>query len=234
MLDKDIITAKQLGVLLLIDILAVLVWAVSMVISTVSSGGIDTPDKAIAYVSNQDLSFFFNYFNAVILTVFGVFLFIGLFMYYLHQKKSFLLLVGLFTIPIYGLMNIFAYGSQITIIPALLPYLEIPEYQSTARFVILSLTQIYEGTIVSIINLSAYGVLAIPTSIVALEFVKEGSILKRIGGYFFLICGVFCFLSIGCLLFMEYSLAGFFSALGGYCTLFGQIPLAYAFLRQES
>ena len=184
------------------------------------------------YVSNQNVIFFFNYFNALLLTIFGILVFTGLILYYYQRNQSFFVLTGLFFIPIYGLMNIFAYGSQITIIPALLSLMEIPEYEPTIKVVILLFTQIYEGTIVSTINLSAYGILAIPTILLSKELLIESDNYRRLGGLFFLLSGVTCLISIGGLFLLEYSVAGVFSVIGGFLTLFGQIPLAYTFLKE--
>ena len=94
------------------------------------------------------------------------------------------------------------------------------------------LIQIYPGTIVSIINLCAYGVLGIPSVIFAKNLIEETNLLKRISGILLGLSGVFCFISVGSILLVAYSLAGTTSVIVGFCALTAEIPLLMALLKE--
>jgi hypothetical protein len=225
------INRKQLRVIVLIDLISLSFWAIFMVLDLFSAGLIDTPDEAFNYVSNQSILYFLNYLNAVIFTLATTMLFVGFYLYFSPKSKSIWPLLGLIFVPVYSLMNIFAYGSQITIIPMLLPLVEVLEYQNEIKVLILMLIQASPGTIVNTINLAAYGILAIPSIIFARELIRESQTAKKLSGLFLGLNGISCAISICALLLLNYPLAGITSMFGGFLTLLSLIPLEVALIK---
>ena len=231
--SRDIkITSRQLAIIVTIELISVAVWALLMLIDSTIAGSIESIEQAVDYVTNPSIIFYFTYFNAVVFTCIGAVMFFGLYLYFQSKKYSLLNSIGLIFVPIYAVLNIFAYGSQITIIPALIPYLDLPTYQESARFTISMLIQVYPGTIASIINLCAYGFLGIPSVIFGIRLIQEGTSLKRVSGQLLSISGIFCFISIGEILLGDLSIAGLYSLIGGFLTLFAEGSLAIALLKE--
>ena len=77
-------------------------------------------------------------------------------------------------------MNIFSYGSQIVILPYLVKNLS--EFGSQSDLLILMFIQIYPNSIVSIINLSAYGLFGIPSAIFGFFLFQEKNKYRKFGG----------------------------------------------------
>jgi hypothetical protein len=231
--EKKIISNKQLGLLILLDLVLVSFWALTMILDMVIGNmKTDTIEDAFTWVTNPSALFYLTYFNVTLLTFLGIIIFTGFFLYF-NKNRTIWHWFALAVIPIYGLMNIFAYGSQITIIPYLNQFLSLPEYESLAKFVIIMFIQAYPGTIVSIINLSAYGILAIPSVVFGWELYKESNKFRKIGGLLLILCAVPCVLSITFLLFLNAELAGIFSVIGGFLTLGAYFPLSYGFLSKN-
>ncbi|MHA2289568.1 MAG: hypothetical protein ACXABG_12350, partial [Promethearchaeota archaeon] len=67
-MNQTRISSKQLGMIVLIDLISVLFWAISMVLNIFTGGAINTRDEVIDHVSNQSIFFFLNYLNAIIFT----------------------------------------------------------------------------------------------------------------------------------------------------------------------
>ncbi|MHA2336533.1 MAG: hypothetical protein ACXACX_04485 [Candidatus Hodarchaeales archaeon] len=217
--EKEIISSKQLGILIFLDLILVSFWALTMVLDMVIGNmKTDTIEEAFTWVTNPSALFYLTYLNVTLLTFLGIVIFTGFFLYY-YKNRTIWHWFALAVIPIYGLMNIFAYGSQITIIPYLTQFLDLSEYQSLAKFVIIMFIQAYPGTIVSIINLSAYGILVIPSVVFGWELFKESDKFRKIGGLLLILCAVPCVLSIVFLLLLNAELAGIFSVIGGFLPL---------------
>jgi hypothetical protein len=228
--EKKTINSKQLGILIFLDLFLVSFWALTMILDMVIGNmKTDTIEEAFTWVTNPSALFYLTYLNVTLLTFLGIVIFTGFFLYY-KKNRSIWHWFALAVIPIYGLMNIFAYGSQITVIPYLTQFLGIPEYESLAKFTIIMFIQAYPGTIVSIINLSAYGILAFPSVVFGWELYKESNKFRKVGGVLLILCAIPCMLSIAFLLILNAEIAGIFSVLGGFLTLAAYFPLSYGFL----
>lgn len=227
------ISSRQLAYIVLLDLIFVSIWGISMVLDMITAGSVETIDQAFNYVTNPSIFYYMSYINAVLLTCVGTIMFVGLYLYYQSKENSILNVIGLIFIPIYALLNIFAYGSQITIIPVLIPYLEIVEYQNVAKFTIMMFVQNYPGgTIISIINLCAYGILGIPTVIFAKNLIEETVTLKKVSGILLGLSGLFCFVSVGSIIILAYNIAGITSIIGGFLTLVAEIPLVISLFKE--
>ena len=132
----------------------------------------------------------------------------------------------------YGLMNIFSYGSQIILLPYLVNNLT--EFGSESDLLILMFIQIYPNSIVSIINLSAYGIFGIPSIIFGFFLFQENNKFKKIGGLLLIFSAVFVFLSILLLVTLISDLPGLFSIIGGFLSLLSYLPLIKGFLQGDN
>lgn len=226
------ITSKQLAYITLADLIFVSIWAITMILDMLTAGPLETSDQILDYISNPTLMFTITYFNATMLTIVTTMLFGGLYLYYKEKTNSPFLLIGILFIPVYSIMNIFAYGSQITIVPLLVTYLESAEFGSHTKFLLFQFSQNY-NSIIAIINLTAYGILGIPVIIYSWFIYHEIGLYKKTTGIFLSLSGIFPIISMISLIFQSYELAGIFSITGGFFFNIALILLFLTFIKSK-
>jgi hypothetical protein len=126
-------------------------------------------------------------------------------------------------------MNLFAYLSQVSVIPYLLELYKSPEYQGIAETLLRLLAQQWQGSLVSFFNNLAYAVLGIPSIIYGYVLAK-GDKTMAAAGMLLALNGVACILGIIGIA-MGNSLLSWGSAIGGGLYFLSLIPLSYGFLR---
>lgn len=220
---------KTLGILIILLTLSTYIWLVVMVVDISRGEPIITAQDAIIHLSDHGWSYSLTYINAAIITVLTVMVYAGLYVFF-KQEMPFWSRVGLVFIPIYGTFNLIVYLSQVTIVPRLLGLRSIPEYSLTAEALLALTSQLWDGSVVSVLNLLAYAVLSIPIMIFAFPMLKRGALMKVAGI-------IFIFSSIG-------SLLGFIGVImnsrplmssciiSGALYCFALIPLSIAFMRK--
>ncbi len=90
-------------------------------------------------------------------------------------------LVGLVFVPVYAVLNLFAYLSQITIVPSLIALRQQPEYQAAADVFLRQMIQQWPQSGVAFFNDLAYAVLGIPSIIFGILMFRNTSPLKLAG-----------------------------------------------------
>lgn len=181
---------KQLGILSGLCLIGTVLWLVFMIAGMAGAGPLDTFEQVLSYVSEAGVIYYLTYINAALITVLVLLLFAGL---YLHYKPvaPFWVLSGIIFVPVYGMMNLIVYLSQITVVPRMLQLITIPEYQTMAQFLLQQGIQQWPGSAISVVNNLAYAVLGIPSIFFGVLMYRAGSMVRR-GGIFLILNGVAC------------------------------------------
>ena len=178
---------KLLSVLSLTCLLFTILWLAFLIAGMITAGGLNTFEKALAYVSKLDIVFYLTYVNAALITVNAVMLFATLYIYYKPVALEWAT-IGIVFVPIYGTMNLVVYLSQITIVPRLLQLHSIPDYQALSLFALHQVIQQWPISAVAIVNNLAYAILGIPSIIFGVLMFKSASVL-RFGGVLLALSG---------------------------------------------
>ncbi|MFW9991624.1 MAG: hypothetical protein ACFFD4_06160 [Candidatus Odinarchaeota archaeon] len=223
---KKAISKKKLGSIALVDTLSVFLWLITMILSTLTDPEAVTFLQAVEQSKNLSFLYLLTHINAVIFTLLTTLLFAGLFLYYKAQYPA-LALMGLVFVPVYCLMNLFSYGSQVFILPYLTPLLEEPGLQPAVQVLVGQMTRKWQTSIVMVINLGAYALLSIPSFIYGYMLVKDELRYLQLTGWLIVMNGISCLggFIIGILIVNSIELVGISSILGGVLFTLSLIPL---------
>lgn len=217
---------ESLRIISLVTAVSTFLWLPLMIIDTRRNGNKDTFEKALAYVSKRDKISYLNYSNAVILTISAIMLFAGLYLYFAAEFHTWSLIALVF-IPIYGVLNLFSYLSQLTIIPSLLSLKETTENPSSYDMLIGQMVHMLPGSTVTMLNSLAYAVLGIPSIIFGWFMLNEG-ILMSAAGVLILLNGAACIVGIVGLAIQNAHLR-LGTLIGGVLFAIALVPLVIAF-----
>jgi hypothetical protein len=222
---------KWLGMVSLITLILVTLWVVPFILSIANAGPVQTFEQALAVAARLDVMFYLTYANATLFTVTGAMLFAGLYLY-CNPIASEWCLVGLVFVPVYCTLNLFAYLSQITVVPRLLELQRMPEYQAVAILMLRQMLQLSPGSAVGVFNNLAYAILGIPSIIFGIVMVRQGTAAMRLAGILLGLSGVASIIGIVGVVAGD-TLAGMGSGLGGILFFLALLPLTWALLRGE-
>jgi hypothetical protein len=139
-------------------------WIIGIIIEAQSQTNITSPATVLSYLENTGPIFYFTYANAVLITLSATWFMSCLYLLCKISEPHWSLL-GMLFVPVYCVMNLFAYGSQISILPQLLSQLHSAEQQPELVLFIAQLTQAWPISLVALMNVAAYAVLGIPSII---------------------------------------------------------------------
>ena len=171
------------------------------------------------------------YANVTVLTLAVTMLMAGLYVYCKPVEPFWSVLAVVF-VPVYCVLNLVAYFSQITVVPRLLELAQNPETGAMAEFLLRQMLQSWSDSAVSIFNNTAYGILGIPSIIFGAILYKARPSL-RVGGVLLALNGVACIVGvIGYVL--RNRLLSWGSMIGAVLFLLALFPLCWVFLRQPA
>jgi hypothetical protein len=227
MVKGQTMQTKLTGWLSLLCLILTVLWLVLLIVGLAGAGPLDTFDRALAYASTLGLMAYLTYANAALITIVAVMLYHLLYQSCREDAPEWAF-IGLGFVPIYGALNLMVYLSQITVVPQLMQLQALPEYHSTAAFLLRQALQIWPASAISIVNNLAYAILGIPSVIFGILLMKKEAAL-RIGGVLLAVNGVACIAGfIGIVAQIPWLSQG--SLLGGVLFLLALIPLSWAFL----
>jgi hypothetical protein len=217
------VRTRILGILSITCLILTILWLVFLIADMASAGPMETFEQVLAHVSKLNALFYLTYSNAALITVSAVMLFAALYIHYKSSAPEWSAIAVAF-VPIYGVLNLIAYLSQITIVPHLLELLSQPEYQVPARFMLQQSIQTWPDSAIAILNGLAYAVLGIPSVIFGVLMTKSDPAL-RVGGVLLALNGIAC-------------IAGFIGVqqgtlIGGVLFLLALVPMSWVFLKQS-
>lgn len=207
---------RVLGSISLITLLFSTIWIGLLIKVQVSSGPFNTFEQTLAHAARLDTVFYLTYINAFLVTISATALFTGLYLC-LKPLSPTWSLMGLMFIPVYSLLNICVYLSQITILPRLL------DLEGNGQL-LRQAVQMWPDSAVSILNILAYAVLGIPSIIYGVMLTKAGKVM-RIGAILLILNGVLCNIGlIGVMTETNWMKLG--TMLGGILFLAALIPVS--------
>jgi len=185
---------RTISTVALLTFIFSVLWLVFLIAGMAAAGPLDTFDRVLAHVAASGPLFTLTYINAALVTLSASALFAALYQV-VHNSMPARAMIGLVFIPAYCAINLFAYLSQITIVPGLIGALNQPETAAAARLLLAQLIQEWPASGVSFFNNLAYAVLAIPSIIFGVALARETGPL-RVGGTLLALNGIACVLGV--------------------------------------
>lgn len=222
-------STRLYAILALVCVVVTALWLGFLIAGMARNGPISTFEQALSFVSRQDVLFYASYLNAALITLIATALMTGLYLFCRPAAPEWSL-IGLVFVPVYCLMNMVVYLSQITLIPLLVQLRQTAEAQAAVD-VLLSITvQAYPGSIIGYFNNLAYALLGIPSIIFGVILIRK-SPLWQITGWLLALNGIACLLGIfGITIHNSFLSLG--SLAGGVLFLVALFPLSLAFWRE--
>jgi hypothetical protein len=215
------------GILSLICLLSTLIFLVLFIADMASAGPLLTFDQVLVHTARQTSLSFWAYANVTLLTV-AVTMFMAALYVYCKPASPLWSVIGLVFVPVYCLLNLFAYFSQISIVPRLLELRLMPEYQGMAEFLLRQMVQSWQASAVSIFNNTAYAILGIPSIIFGAALYRMHRSL-RLGGMLLALNGAACILGVIGVV-MHSPVLSWGSLVGAVFFLLALFPLTRVFL----
>jgi hypothetical protein len=153
-----------------------------------------TPADLIGWAAYPDIFFYGNYINVFLLTI-GILIMFSFLYNLLKTNYPNQALIGFVFIPIYGVLNLICYATQISLVPLIARNsISNPDFIYFSSLVIQANPQ----SIIAFINGLAYAILGIPSIIYGLLLIKE---TKKYSGILLSLNGFFCIIGIiGCII----------------------------------
>jgi hypothetical protein len=220
--------SKLAAILSLICLVLTTLWIGLLIADMATAGPLETFEQVAAHAARLHGLFYATYLNAALLTVAAVALFAALHAW-LQPSAPGWIAVGRAFVPIYGALNLVAYLSQVTLVPALVTLRLDPQYTATADVLLRLTLQAWPESAVAFFNGLAYGILGIPSMLYgALLWRRAGAL--RWGGLLLALNGVACILGvIGAL--VGSALLGQGVMIGGVLFLLALLPLGWGLWR---
>jgi hypothetical protein len=221
--------SRLAGSLSLLTLILSVIWLVLLITDRAAAGPMDTYEQVLTHVSNLNALFYITYFNAALITLAASLLFAVLYVY-LKPYSATLAMMGLVFVPVYAVMNLSVYLSQISIVPALIVLQKQPELTAGAVVLLREMIQQWPASGASFFNNLGYAVLGIPSILYGYLLTGRGGGLKW-GGLLLVLNGAACMLgAAGSLLGSRLLASG--SLAGGVLFLAALFPISAAFLRR--
>jgi hypothetical protein len=222
---------RWLGWISLLTLISVTLWLMLLIWDMATAGPLETFQQVLAHVQKDDWIFPVTYMNAGVFTIFVIALMAGLYVYCSSTLPG-LSIVGLVFVPVYGTLNLIAYLSQITIVPALLESTSVPVVSDTAHLLLQHTLQMLPGSTVAFFNNMAYAILGIPSMIFGWTFTTDQNRTLKISGWLLILNGIACILGFTGVLFnIDFLSIG--TILGGAIFWASLFPMSYVFLRRD-
>ena len=217
-------TRSLLGALSLICLIVTAIWLGLLIYGTLTRGAVESYAEALAHAAALDLLDVITYVNAALITLTATMLFAGLYVL-LRSEAPLWAAMGAVFVPIYGLLNLFAYLSQLTIVPRLAAMG--PAFEP----LLAQMVQAWPGSVVNILNNLGYAVLGIPSIIFGVLLARRAPSLQA-GGILLAVSGAASIAGIVGIAAQIAALA-LGSIVGGVLFLAALIPLSVVWLRRE-
>jgi hypothetical protein len=214
----------------LATLIVTVLWVVLMIASMAATGPVDTFFQALELAQTRGALFYLTYINATLVTVFATMLLAGIYVYLrsaLHGWPA----IGFAFVPAYAALNLFAYVSQITVMPYLAE-LQVPQdFRGAAQFMTAQMVHMWPGSLVAQINLLAYAVLAVPLIIFGAALYRSGSWV-RLGAVLMILSGIASLVGLlGAIVQSQALMMGV--TVSGVFFLLALIPLAVGFNQER-
>ena len=126
---------RTIGVLSIITLVLTSFWVLLLITGIALQGTVDTFEQAVNYSAHPNWMFIATYVNAVLFTLSVTALFAGWYVH-LRSKAPARAMFGLVFVPVYSVLNLISYLSQITLLPRFQVFQQVPEYQAIVRLLL--------------------------------------------------------------------------------------------------
>ncbi len=154
---------KRISRLALTEAALTLLWVILMILGSIFNAPVPTIDGVPIFVQQISILHIITYINASTLTVVAVLLY---FAFYQHLKSDHPIMtaLGLVFVPLYGIFNLFVYGSQITILPLLIA-------QNSPN--VANWLQFWPQSPIALLNQVAYALLGISSILFGIALMRK-------------------------------------------------------------
>ena len=215
---------RLLGTVALLCAITTAIWLVLLIVGVATQGPVETLEQALASVADLDLLHYLTYANAALITITATLLFAGLYVYCKPQEAVWAVM-GLAFVPAYTVLNLFAYLSQITIVPRLV------DLQPESSLLLAQLVQSWPGSAVNVLNNLGYAILGIPSLIFGWLLLQRQRAMRLPGGLLALSGAASLVAMVGIIL--QNAALSLGSIVSGVLFLLALIPLSINLLRQK-
>lgn len=215
---------RLLGTVALLCAITTAIWLVLLIVGVATQGPVETLEQALASVADLDLLHYLIYANAALITITATLLFAGLYVYCKPQEAVWAVM-GLAFVPAYTVLNLFAYLSQITIVPRLV------DLQPESSLLLAQLVQSWPGSAVNVLNNLGYAILGIPSLIFGWLLFQRQQAMRLPGGLLALSGTASLVAMVGIIL--QNAALSLGSIVSGVLFLLALIPLSITLLRQK-
>lgn len=184
--------------------------------------------QVLANLARPNAAYTLAYLNAALITLLATAWMACLYRYCRDAAPEWAT-IGVIFVPVYAAFNLFAYLSQITLVPALVKLWAEPQYQAAAEVLLHQVIQMMPNSAVGFFNGLAYALLGIPSIIFGvILFRMRSSKAMRAGAALLALNGVACILGVpGVMLDSPLFASG--SLVGAVFFLLSLFPLGWAF-----
>lgn len=221
--------SKLTGRLALLTLGFTILWLVFLIADMASAGPMETFEQVSAHAAQLGWLYYATYFNAALVTLSAV-AFMSALYAWLKPKAPDWAVIGLVFVPIYGVLNLIAYLSQVTLVPALFDLRANPLTLETADLLLRLTLQAWPASTMAFFNGLAYAILGIPSILFGLLLWRHPGAL-RWGGLLLALNGAACILGVIGFLTAN-ALLGQGVMAGGVLFLLALFPLVWGFWRQ--
>lgn len=223
--------SKLVAFLALACLVLTALWVGLLIADMASAGPMETFEQVAAHASRLHGLFYATYLNAALLTLAAVAFFAALHAW-LKPPASDWTVIGLVFVPLYGALNLVAYLSQVTLVPALLTLRLDPQTTAAADVLLRLSLPAWSGSTIAFFNGLAYGILGIPSILYGLLLWRRSGALLW-GGLLLALNGAACILGvIGSLTGSALLSQGVM--IGGFLFLAAMFPLAWGFWKDDN
>ncbi len=185
---------KICGYLSSLSLVSTVLFVVLLILDNYSAGPQVTFEQVLTHAKQQTPLLNLAYINVTILTILITALMGSFYEVVRHRFPTWSIIAFVF-VPVYCVLNLFSYFSQITIVHRLIELSVNPQYRALSDFLLRQLLQSWPDSAVSILNNGAYAVLGIPSIIFGILLPMAHHEL-RIAGFFLVLNGVACLVGI--------------------------------------
>lgn len=183
-------TRSLTGILAGLLVIFTLIWLVQMIGVNMVYGSVNAFEQALEFAREAHWFFYSaTYLNALVLTLLNVMLFGSLYGM-LKEEHPGWTAIGLAFVPLYAILAVFSYLSQLIVVPVLIEQMNDPQVYIVAATLLRHLIQINSQSTLIMFDQFSYFLLGFPCLIYGLLLWKTGQL--RTPGALFTISGALC------------------------------------------
>jgi len=186
--------ARITGFAAIVALITTIIWLILLVLGQIATGSPENFPQVLAHISRPNTLYTLTYLNAALSVLTATALFGGLYVITRPISPQ-LAAMGLAFVPIYAVLNLVVYLSQLTLVPYLLTLRIDPAQRLVAEVLLEILVQQWPASPMAFFNNLGYAILGIPSVLFGLLLVNRHPRL-RVGGILLALNGVACLLGI--------------------------------------